>query len=304
MLYTLKCFDNVRSFVLYVCYFYSVSFLFYSVQFSVHLSFELNTCASFIFFDYFFWWQRSPFSLLLKLLPLLWCFCTSDFVSLLLFSFFFMLACLLLLPSSLIVHYTACCTCCVPFKLVDSMLQKPSELFTFAVRFIFPSTLASYASSCWCIAFSFSYFCPHLLYPLLIRCVRISAPPTKTPAEMECFWFCVHFARWFCFCSLILFFCSFIVVVWKCWWFSRALLLPKCVLSLAWKGQRWRENESKLRRNLLDWIFRQDVNLVWTSIKIYAIKMNDPLSKAHITATNPTRKSIITNDVQWHLCNF
>lgn len=61
-----------------LCYFYFLC-----------ISFELNTCASFIFFDYFFWCNVRLFPLLLKL-----CLCCDAFAPLILCLFF------------------CCCCCC------------------------------------------------------------------------------------------------------------------------------------------------------------------------------------------------
>lgn len=78
------------------------------------------------------------------------------------------------------------------FCCFDCQEGKKTPIY-FCIRYIFHRR-CSYILSCWCISRCFCLFihCFSSCFFLVRMCTAL----TKTPAVMECFWFCVHFTRW------------------------------------------------------------------------------------------------------------
>lgn len=183
-----------------------------------------------LFFDYFFWCNVRRFFLHHVAETSLCC----DTFAPLIFALFFV---------------------CPQYQSVAHVLlllwlprRKKTPIY-FCIRYIFHRR-CSYILSCWCISRCFCLFihCFSLCFFLVRMCTAL----TKTPAVMECFWFCVHFTRWL--------FAWF--YVFQFWWFDLRSL----------KTFTSDRNEKRDQKHYLIEIFRQDVRLVWASIKFMRLK--------------------------------
>lgn len=168
----LVCYENVRLCI--VCCFFSLHFL--------CISFEPNACASFIFFDYSFWCNVRLFL----------CCLNCGFVVMLLHLWFcasFFLLCPVRSHRCKLHH----CTCCSFGWSFQCWKEKRSKTIYFCRPIYFPSTLPW---CCWMLH-RLLFFLPPSSTTVHSRSFEFVQRRLKTPAVMECFWFCIQFARWF-----------------------------------------------------------------------------------------------------------